>query len=149
VLHSKPLFDRNNWFAALQDKASQPYPEPLRHSIVAKNHPVLRSKLSSYADQIALAVARNDHVSVNHRIAAMLASYFDILFAVNRQYHPGEKRLIEYVRAACPKRPPDFDAQINAILAGSAAGRQDLPERIDSLLDSLDTLLTTEGLISR
>lgn len=146
VLHSKPLFDRDGWFASLQNRATQTYPESLRLAIVAKNHTVLRGKLSSYADQITLAVARNDQVSVNHRITALLASYFDILFAVNRQYHPGEKRLIAYVLANCPKRPPDFDAQVNAVLAAAAA-HQDLTERVDHLLDSLDTLLTTEGLI--
>ena len=148
VLHSKPLFDRGAWFATLQSRAARTYPESLRRAVVAKNHPVLRSKLASYADQIALAVARNDQVSVNHRITALLASYFDILFAVNRQYHPGEKRLLAYVQANCPKRPRDFDAQINAVLAGSAANHQDLPKKIDDLLDSLDTLLTTEELIS-
>ncbi len=93
VRHSKPLFDRDGWFALLRSKAQLPYPEPLRRAIVAKNHPILRGLLSSYVHQISLALDRKDRVSVNHRITAFLASYFDILFAVNRLPHPGEKRL--------------------------------------------------------
>lgn len=42
------------------------------------------------------AIVRQDPVSLNHRIAAWLASYFDILFAINGQFHPGEKRLLTY-----------------------------------------------------
>jgi hypothetical protein len=62
--------------------------------VVAKNFPVLGPIISSYEDQIQSAFARRDLVSLNHRTAAWLASYFDIVFAGNRQYHPGEKRLL-------------------------------------------------------
>lgn len=149
VLHSEPLFDRDGWFAALQARAEQTYPEPLRHAIVAKNHPILRSTLSSYSHQIKMALGRNDHVSVNHRITALLASYFDILFAVNRLYHPGEKRLIAYVLANCPKYPPDFEKQINELLlAASTTGRPDVLAKAGNLLDGLDALLVAEELIS-
>jgi hypothetical protein len=149
VLHSKPLYDPDGWFAALQSKAGQPYPEPLRRAIVARNHPILRGTLSSYAHQIALALGRNDHVSVNHRIAALLASYFDILFAVNGMHHPGEKRLVAYVLAHCPKRPPDVETQLNDLLSAAAPASQSaLPGKIDDLLDSLDTLLIAEELIT-
>ncbi|MFZ5523674.1 MAG: DUF4037 domain-containing protein [Pseudomonadota bacterium] len=145
VLHSQTLYDRDKWFAALRAKAEQPYPEPLRRAIIAKNHPVLRSTLSSYAHQIAMALARNDRLSVNHRITALLASYFDILFAINRVFHPGEKRLVAYVLAKCPKRPPDFEIQVNELLSASAT---EVPGRIDDLLDSLDDLLIEEQLIT-
>jgi predicted nucleotidyltransferase len=149
VLHSQPLYDRNGWFASLQAKAAQPYPEPLRRAIIAKNHPILRSMLSSYVHQITLALGREDPVSVNHRITALLASYFDILFALNRLPHPGEKRLVAYVLAECPKRPPDLQMQVNELLMAIApAGRADVVEKANDLLDGLDALLVAEGLIT-
>jgi hypothetical protein len=122
----------------------------LRRAIVAKNHPVLRSTLSSYVHQIALALAREDHVSVNHRITALLASYFDILFAVNRLPHPGEKRLVEFVSENCPLRPPRFQAQVHELLLAVApAGRTDVFDKVNDLLDGLDDLLAAEGLVAR
>lgn len=150
VLHSKALHDRNGWFATLQAQAAQPYPEPLRRAIVAKNHPILRGTLSSYAHQIAIALSRNDHVSVNHRIGALLASYFDILFAVNRLPHPGEKRLVAYVLEHCQKRPPDLRMQVNGLLQAAAPSDcADALGKVNGLLDSLDALLVAEGLIAR
>ena len=51
------------------------------------------------------AVARGDLVSFNYRVAALLASTFDILFALNRLPHPGEKRLLAFAAQHCPLRP--------------------------------------------
>lgn len=110
------LFDREGWFQQLQRFANQPYPEPLRQAIVNKNFPILKSNLSSYVHQINKAIARRDWVSVNHRMAAILASYFDVLFAINRVPHPGEKRLVAIALQYCPKRPPNMVAQIQAAL---------------------------------
>lgn len=149
VLHSQPLYDRHSWFAMLRAKVQQPYPEPLRRAIIAKNHPILRVVLGSYVHQISLALGRADLVSVNHRITALLASYFDILFAVNRVPHPGEKRLVAYVLATCQKRPPDFQAQVNGLLtAVTASGQSDVLARVNEMLDELDALLIAEGLIA-
>lgn len=149
VLHSRAFHDPHGWYAALQKMAAQPYPEGLRRAVVAKNHPILRGLLSSYRHQLALALARNDPVSVNHRVTALLASYFDILFAVNRLPHPGEKRLLAYARSACPKRPPELQAQVEGLLQTVApAMHDDLLPCVDRLLDSLDDLLQSEGLLA-
>ena len=143
VRTSRALFDRGGWFARLQQSARVPYPEPLRRAIVAKNHPLLRRTQSSYAHQIERAVAHGDLVSVNHRTAALLASYFDILFAVNRRTHPGEKRLLAFAEAQCPLRPPGMRAQVEGLLR--AAG-PDALARIAPLVDALDEILRAEHL---
>ncbi|HEY8602018.1 MAG TPA: nucleotidyltransferase domain-containing protein, partial [Thermomicrobiales bacterium] len=82
ILHSIALYDRDDWFARLQAQAAAPYPEPLRRAIIAHNYPVLRGITSSLRQQLALAIERADRVSIQHRLTAILASYFDILFAV-------------------------------------------------------------------
>jgi predicted nucleotidyltransferase len=148
VLHSEMLFDRDGWFGRLQERARQPYPEALRRAIVAKNHPILRRTLSSYMQQLELAVERRDHHSVNHRVSALLASYFDILFALNRQPHPGEKRLVVYTEALCPRRPSALAQQVEAVIGAVAPPQQAaLLARANVLLDSLDEILQAEGLI--
>jgi hypothetical protein len=149
VLHSQTLYDRCNWFASLRAKADQPYPDSLRRAIVAKNYPILRMTLSSYVHQIAVALDRKDSVSVNHRVVALLASYFDILFSVNRLFHPGEKRLVAYVLEKCPKRPPEFEKQITKLLSAVTSTNQSyLLGTAKNLLDNLDELLIEEQLIT-
>jgi hypothetical protein len=143
VLNSHPLFDRDGWYAQRQQQARQPYPDSLARNIIAKNHSLLRNTQSSYRHQIELAVERRDRVSVNHRIAALLASYFDVLFALNRLPHPGEKRLIAYAEAYCKHHPVDMKRDIEMVLinAGEAWEDQHLLREIDKLLDGLDALL--------
>lgn len=144
---SQPLWDRNGWFAALQAQAQQPYPEPLRRAIIAKNYPLLRNMLGSYQRQIKGAVARNDVVSIIHRVAALLASYFDVLFAVNRLPHPGEKRLIAYATRDCSLLPRDMAQQVEALVGASARSTDTVLDRVDVLVDNLDDLLRREELL--
>jgi hypothetical protein len=79
----------------------------------------------------------------------LLASYFDILFAVNRVFHPGEKRLLAYALEKCPKRPPQIEVQVNTLLASIAETSQPmLLQRVNELLDGLDVLLVAEGMMA-
>jgi hypothetical protein len=140
------LEDPRGWFAALQERCRVDYPEELRRNIVALNHPVLRSVLPAYAGQLAKAAARGDLVSVNHRLAGLLASYFDIVFAVNRVPHPGEKRLIEAALGSCSRLPAGMAGDVTEILETATTDLAGLPGRVDRLLDRVDALLVAEGL---
>lgn len=135
--------DPRGWFHALQEKCRGEYPEPLRQNIIRHNHPVLRGIIPSYATQLGKAVKRTDLVSINHRVAALLASYFDILFAFNRQLHPGEKRQLEFAAKHCPQLPFNLDQDLQAILLMTAAEIPALPQRVNLLLDHLDELLAS------
>ncbi|MEI2645010.1 MAG: DUF4037 domain-containing protein [Candidatus Competibacter sp.] len=144
---SKALFDRRGWFAALQTKAQEPYPEGLRRAVVAKNFPILRNTFSAYAHQIQRAVARGDRVSINYCIAALLAIYFDVLFAIDRMPHPGDKRLARIAEARCDRLPAGMKYQVDALLDAASTPSIEILECADLLIDGLEALLRTEALL--
>lgn len=144
IRHSTSLYDRDGWFAGLQSRAAGPYPEPLRRAIVAHNGAALRPIAYSLMHQLERAAGRGDLVAVQHRLTAILASYFDILFAVNRLPHPGEKRLVAHALASCPRLPTNFPTALDTLLA-APPGPATIPLAA-ALLDGLDKLLTREGL---
>lgn len=131
VATSKILYDRNGWFLNLQNKITGSYPKELRNNIIKRNMMLLKDKKSaSYFDQIKLAVKRNDPVSVNHRITAFLASYFDVLFAANAIYHPGEKRMIKYAKAHCKNLPEHFEEDIVELFKTQDSQKPEILERM-------------------
>jgi hypothetical protein len=145
VLVSVPLRDPSGWYARLRVGADVPYPEPLRRAVVARNHPLLRGSLSSYRHQLERALARGDEVAAQHRSTAFLASWFDVLFAVNRRPHPGEKRLLALAEALCPLRPPALARHVEALVA--ACGTPAALPALDALCAGLDEVLRSEGLL--
>ncbi len=147
VRTSRPLLDRTGWFAALQARAQVPYPEPLREAIVRKNLAVMAQNQSSFLRQLERAAARRDAVAVNHRLAAFLACAFDVLFAVNRVPHPGEKRLAAAARLRCKLVPPAFHDDVARLLVGAADGV--VAEAADAVAEGLLGLARDEGLVDR
>lgn len=141
------LADPQGWLKELQARCNIEYPEPLRRNIIQFNHAALRTILSAYAHQVEKAARRGDVVSVNHRLAGLLASYFDILFALNRQTHPGEKRLLELAAASFPLLPVGMDADIRGLLRAAAEDLNELKIHMNRLLDHLDELLRREGFL--
>jgi hypothetical protein len=147
VLHSRALFDRSGWFASLQELAGQPYPRELRQAVISKNYPLLRRNQSSYLHQLELAAEREDSVSVNHRVAALLASYFDVLFALNALPHPGEKRLMQHAKAGCSRQPHGMERQVAELLASVGKPDGATAAKVNALLDGLDELMLREEMV--
>ncbi|MBN1486241.1 MAG: DUF4037 domain-containing protein [Anaerolineae bacterium] len=139
------LYDKVDWLKGLKEKCKVPYPESLRRAIVAKNHPILRNVIPAYAHQIEKAMKRNDAVSVNHRVAGLIASYFDALFALNRVLHPGEKRLVQKAYKHCEKVPPKMGEQVENVVKAAQPGNTSLLTYVEDLIDGLDALLFQEG----
>jgi predicted nucleotidyltransferase len=147
VRTARPLFDRRGWYAGLRTRAEAPYPEALRRAVVARNRPLLAANASSFAVQLEKAVARDDRVSALHRAAAFLASYFDVLFALDRSTHPGEKRLLEHASRRCPSRPPGLEAAVGRLLEAAGRGAPDAGPAARALAGDLDALLRAAGLL--
>lgn len=139
-----PLHDPDGWLAGLKATADVPYPDRLRRNVIGHNLGALRGFPSAWEVQVAKAAGRGDAVAVNHRLAGLLASYFDVLFALNRVPHPGEKRLIEAAERSCPRRPDGMRSGLESLLASSAAGLERMPGLVARLLDALEAVVDAD-----
>lgn len=139
------LYDRHNELNKLQEKYRMSYPKQLKENIIRKNYPLLTKQMPAYYNQIEKALKRDDFVSINHRVAAFFASYFDIIFAVNEMPHPGEKKLIKIIKDNNLKVPNDMYNNIEVILKLAAEGNKDILTEINKLVKNLDILLNSEG----
>jgi len=146
IANARLLFDRTGWFENLQRKCRAPYPGALKQAVITRNYPVLRAVIPAYYNQIKKAVERGDLVSINHRLAALFASYFDLLFAFNELPHPGEKGMLTYAAAHCAIVPEALKEQVEAILAQGAKGERELLDKLQGLLDNLDACLIEQGI---
>ena len=122
LITSRIVYDREGRLGRLQEKYRIPYPEQLKKNVIGKNRKLLGGMLPSFDVQIEKAEKRRDLVSVNHRVTEFLASYFDILFALNEMTHPGEKRMQSICAAECKILPKDFERNLDRLFEGMFCG---------------------------
>jgi len=147
ILQATPVFDRRGWFHALQDRLkSTPYPDRLVAGIIQKNLPVLGSIIHSYEQQIRSAFRRRDQISLHHRTAAWLASYFDILFAANRLFHPGEKRLLAELEKL-PSAPDLTVEDVRTICSEAVNLERCIADHLGPVRRRLEVWLEREGVL--
>lgn len=111
----KIVYDANGRLTEAKRRFSVPYPQELKRNIIDRNCKLLYAYMPAYSDQIRKAVKRRDLVSINHRTAAFMESYFDVIFALNEQTHPGEKRLIRLAKERCAILPNHFEENIQKL----------------------------------
>lgn len=115
LLNCRILYDKKGELQAMKDRFNVAYPTQLKKNIINRNRKLLHGYLPSYDAQIRKAVFRNDVVAINHRVAAFMESYFDIIFALNEMTHPGEKRMVELALKNARKLPSDFEKHIGKL----------------------------------
>lgn len=135
------LYDRDGRLTEAKSRFDVAYPQELKQNIVERSMKLLRGTLPAFDGQIAKAVRRGDRVSINHRVTEFLASYFDILFALNGQTHPGEKRLVALCREKCPVLPRDFEENLDDLFThmGVEIGR--VSDDIARIVSQLEAIL--------
>ena len=141
LVNSKIICDKEGRFESLQKRFRVEYPETLRRNIIEKNRKLLSGKLPSYDGQIMKAVGRGDLVSVCHRTAAFMESYFDVIFALNRLTHPGEKRLVELALRDAKILPENFKQNVDKLYVDLYNNPLAVAEDIEEIVRELDKVL--------
>lgn len=141
LLTCKIICDKTGRLTAAKERFNVAYPAQLKENIVKRNLQLLHTAMPAYRLQITKAANRGDLVSVNHRTAAFLESYFDILFALNGKTHPGEKRLIALCLESCPVLPANFEDNINKLFADLYTDPAATVHNIDIIIGELEKIL--------
>lgn len=141
LLTCKVICDKHGRLTAAKERFDIPYPEQLRQNIIDRSYRLLRASMPAYEEQINKAIKRGDCVSVNHRTAAFLESYFDLLFALNRQTHPGEKRLIQLCKERCAVLPRNFEENLHILFAHLFSAPDQVHADIERILAELEAIL--------
>jgi hypothetical protein len=105
----------------------------LVEGIIKLNLPVLGGNIHSYEQQIRSAFRRQDRISLDHRTAAWLASYFDILFAANRRLNPANSRSMLRKRCALTRGLSETTAGTAVNVTSIVVG----PTSTEGVFDSL------------
>lgn len=137
----KIVFDANGRLTEAKRRFSVPYPQELKRNIIDRNCKLLYAYMPAYSDQIRKAVKRNDLVSINHRTAAFMESYFDVIFALNEQTHPGEKRLIRLAKERCAILPNHFEENIQKLYSNLFINPEEAVAVLEEMIVELKQIL--------
>ncbi len=133
------LYEKEGWLSALKRVVSTEYPQKLQENIIKRNLMLIKDKpFSSYYEQVKKAIKRDDLNSINHRVSALMASYFDIIFAKNKLLHPGEKRLVKYAVKNCKILPLDFEKNIEKLYSEP---KENILCNLDLIISNLRVIL--------
>jgi hypothetical protein len=149
LLRSKILVDRHSdiqWFRNI----AQLYPDELRRKIILHNAPLIHDQMPSLSFQLIKAIKRQDMISVQHRTTEFIALIFDVLFAANRMFHPGEKRLTEALERMS-LIPDHFKEDLKQLLVIQSLSIEDavgLVKLLGNRLNAFVRLLISEYVIS-
>ena len=137
----KIIYDENGRLATAKKRFDIPYPAQLKENIIQRNLKLVRGTLPAYDGQIRKAASRRDMVSICHRTAAFMESYFDILWALNEKTHPGEKRLMQLCRQQCHILPDRFEENLETLYSHLFTQPAKIADDLQAIIDELTKIL--------
>lgn len=146
IIHSKILFDKTGKLQEMKEEFKDSLNQELIQKIIDLNLPLIYDKMPAMFKQIKKAVERDDVHSINHRITAYFEIYYDILFAVNKKLHPGEKRLLT-LASSLPLLPKDFVKEVDNVFTNVFHDNKVILNSLKILSISLKDLLKENGYI--
>jgi hypothetical protein len=143
LLTCKIIYDRHGKLTGYQRQYDIPYPPKLKKNIIERQLCLIDSSMPAYPIQIEKAVKRGDWVSINHRVSEFLASYFDLIFALNEKTNPGEKRLVELCTKQCALLPEDFEKNLRNLFLHMYSREEQVSciQDIEKIVDNVKKIL--------
>jgi hypothetical protein len=141
VACDRPLYDPSGELGAARARLHRTFPEATRAVLLRHDSPLLGFHLQL----LRQAQGRDDLLFAQHLRAKLQMLFFDVLFALNRLYHPGEKRLLEHARR-CPIRPVGCAARWGRV-ARLAADDPSLVAELGALVGELGDLVRACGAV--
>jgi hypothetical protein len=136
--HDQILHDPHGGLATIQARLRS-YPAAT-YRVLLERQPAL---LRFYTRQLGVAQARGDLLFAQQRRYTIQMVFFNLLFALNQQYHPGEKRLLTHLQR-CSLQPAQC-AERWQHAARLAVDDPALSSELTALGDDLLALVARQG----
>lgn len=138
LFRSQVLHDATGEVTTLRERLRTSYPEPTRAQLLHE-HPEL---MRYYLELLRISQGREDLLYVQQMRYNIHMIFFNLLFALNRLYHPGGKRLLAHAQQ-CAIQPSELAERWNNI-ARLGADDHALPGRLEALIDDLLRLIEVD-----
>ena len=138
LVRSPVLHDATGEVMELRERLRAGYPEPTRARLL-REHPEL---LRYYLELLRISQQREDLLFVQHMRYNLHMIFFNLLFALNRLYHPGGKRLLIHAQR-CAVQPANLATRWNDI-SRLVADDGALVDRLEDLIDDLFRLIEAD-----
>lgn len=147
VHYSNIIFDRHEKLNQLKQNYTASYPDELRRNIIQLNYPKLKKESKCYYHQFERALSRRDFPHLISLLNDYLTIYIDSIFALNKQFNPVEKRVLQVMDENCPIVPKMLKENIELLFVYASRCDKQLLQVLSIMMNQLDYLLKKEELV--